>query len=142
MPASTPPARRLVLVSLLLALVLGVVGVVAIVAAELAVRPYRGLTLRVEGDGWGTAADPEIGFAPAARSSIVRHHLDSGLRYNVHSDSRGLRVDGPGEETPERVDLLAIGGSFTWGHGVENAETYPQILGRTLGIKVANAAYA
>ena len=36
------------------------------------------------------------------------------------------------------VDVLAVGCSFTWGHGVESEETYPQQLGGILGASVAN----
>jgi hypothetical protein len=89
---------------------------------------YRGRSLpvipmRVTGD-WLIEGDEEIGFVPARNGATEMHHL--------------ARVDAPGAETPERVDVMAIGCSFTWGTGVESEATYPRQLERMLGVPVAN----
>ncbi len=65
----------------------------------------------------------------APDTDLVRHHRSSGLRYRVSTDARGDRVDAPGVETPNDVGLLAVGGSYAWGHGVENRETFTSLLG-------------
>lgn len=86
------------------------------------------------------AADPNIGYVAAKNSSTVRHDINSGISYQLYVDNRGARVNTPAEQTPGKVDILAIGGSYTWGHGVNNENTFPQILSRDLGMSIANFA--
>lgn len=95
------------------------------------------IPMRVTGD-WLIEGDDEIGFVPIRNGATEMHHLDSGLHYHVFTDHRRARVDALGAETPERVDVLAIGCSFTWGTGVESEATYPRQLERILGVPVAN----
>ena len=48
------------------------------------------------------------------------------FQYRVHTDQRGARVSGPGRRSPDQVDILILGDSFAWGHGVENDDTRVQ----------------
>lgn len=139
-----PRGSRRALYALLTALL--VVGVaVLLLTAFFAVRawrdPFPRVALRLEGD-WMLAPDPETGFVPAPGSAVTRADLASGLRYRIYTDRRGARVDGPGEETPPRVAILTVGGSFAHGHGIDNEETFTSRLGRVFGVPVANLAFA
>jgi len=109
-------------------------------SAYLAFRYRAGIDLQVTGD-WPLQGDDEIGFVAARNASTVRTHTKQGNRYHLFTDARGARVNAPGEQTPDRVSILTVGGSFAWGHGIENDETYTQLLGRQLQVPVANLAY-
>jgi len=86
--------------------------------------------------------DDEIGFVAVKNGRTVRRHLASGLSYHLFTDDRGARVNAPTERTPPRVDLVTVGCSFAWGHGVENEDTFTEHLRRRLGVSVANFALA
>jgi hypothetical protein len=101
--------------------------------------PFPRSDLRMTGD-WPLARDAEIGFVAAPSASTLRRHLASGIRLHLYTDHLGARVNAPGVETPPRVDLMTVGCSFSWGHGIENEETYTEHLRRRLGIRVANFA--
>ena len=86
--------------------------------------------------------DPAIGLRPPPDAATLREHPRSGLAYHVFTDRRRARVNAPGEQTPERVELLTLGGSCAWGHGLENEATFTQRLGERLGAPAANLAFA
>ena len=104
-------------------------------------REYSSLDLVLEGD-FPIEADDEIGFVPVRNGATVRRHPRSGLAYRLFTSDRRARVDAPGEKTPSPVDLMTIGCSFSWGHGVENHETYTAIVARRRGWRAANFAFA
>ena len=83
--------------------------------------------------------DPEIGFHQ--RANITMRHTVPPV-FTVYTDTLGLRVDRQGLKAPSSVDVLAIGCSFTWGDGVEDAATYIKVLGRKKHVSVGNAALA
>jgi hypothetical protein len=87
-------------------------------------------------------ADPEIGFVPAADSASLRRHPRAGLEYHVYTSDRRARVSRRGERTPPEVGLLTIGDSFSWGHGVENEDTYTARLAQRWGMPAANLAFS
>lgn len=120
-----------------LTLVLIVVSV-ALVYGYRAYRYYASHPSNVTGDSF-IMEDPQTGYAQ--RPHIVSKTRGS-LPYTVYTDQFGARVEGTGRISPETVDVLAIGGSFTWGHGVEDEETFVKILGRELGLEVSNIALA
>ena len=107
----------------------------------LRVRAYSSLDLVLEGD-FPIEADDEIGFVPIRNGSTLRRHPGIGLSYHLFTSDRRARVSAAGEPTPSKVDLLTIGCSFSWGHGVENPETYTALIGRRTGMRVANLAFA
>jgi hypothetical protein len=96
--------------------------------------------IRIEG-GPIISYDAEIGFVPTPNSSTTR--IDSPtLSYHIYTDRRGARVSQPGEQSADKLDMLFIGDSFTWGHGVENEDTYATIVARHLHLASANLAMA
>jgi hypothetical protein len=104
-------------------------------------REYSGLDLVLGGD-FPIEADEEIGFVPVRNGATVRHHPSSGLAYRVFTSDRGARVDARGERTTAPLDLMTIGCSFSWGHGIENHETYTSVLARRRSLRAANFAFA
>jgi hypothetical protein len=101
----------------------------------------------VEGDSY-YAFDSEIGYAARPNSSTkwTVFGVDGKvtLQYHAYTDRRGARVVNRGEQTPDHVDVLLIGDSFTWGYGVEGHETFAfktiSALGGN-GINLALASY-
>ncbi len=99
--------------------------------------------LVTEGGGFA-AFDPEIGMVP--RPNAKTHRIDGPtanrgpLVYDIYTDDRGARVDGPAQKSPARVDMMVIGCSFTFGHPIQNPDTYAARLRRDLGVSVSNFA--
>lgn len=127
----------LVLVSTMVGLLAGIE-----VAAYLTVP---GIAMSSEGDGL-VIFDPEIG-AIANPSSYNRRIYPAikdrkAFAFDVYTNDRGARVDGPGERSPARVDILTIGDSFTWGYALANPQTYASTLGRELDASISNFAMA
>jgi hypothetical protein len=103
---------------------------------------YRGMPrllpqFRIDGDAM-TKFDPEIGFVARPDSSSVPH--EENTTYNVYTDHRGARVSAPGEQTARPLDVMFLGDSFTWGHGVEETETFPHLAAKQLKLSGANFA--
>jgi hypothetical protein len=107
----------------------------------LQVRAYSSLDLVLEGD-FPIEADDEIGFVPVRNGATLRRHPRTGLAYHLFTSDRRARVSARGEATPPQVDLMTIGCSFSWGHGVENPETYTAVIARRTGLRVANLAFS
>ncbi|MCP4204938.1 MAG: hypothetical protein GY769_23770 [bacterium] len=127
-------ALRLVLLVGLLA-----VGLLVLVAVRQLVRFE--LAMDATGDPM-SIGDPEIGYVSAPSATTHRSHQATGVRYTVFTDTRSARVDGAGLESPPSVSLMTLGGSFAWGHGVENEQTFTSVLGASMGVDVANFAKA
>lgn len=102
-------------------------------------RPFPRAPMRLEGD-WMIQRDPEIGYVPAPNASTVWRSLRPPALIHVYTDGRGARVNAPGDATPERVDFLTVGCSFSWGHLIENEQTYTERLARSLDRRGANLA--
>lgn len=92
---------------------------------------------RIDGDPM-TKFDPEIGFVARPDSASVPH--EENATYHVYTDHRGARVSAPGEQTPRPLDVMFLGDSFTWGHGVEETETFPHLAAEQLKASGANFA--
>jgi hypothetical protein len=108
-------------------------------------------------------------FVPApAAGSAARFELDPDLIYRLqprnevtwssaeftetsHTNALGMRGtadldlwDAGAPKRPGEVRILAVGDSFTYGHGVQDGETYPAVLGKLLrerghDVRVLNA---
>lgn len=86
-------------------------------------------------------ADRELGVWNRPSHHFVKHTDfggDARLRTEVWFDRDGIRVAGPGVETPPQVDVLVVGESNTWGQGTAYDSTYSSVLGGLLGMTSAN----
>ncbi|MFO1160560.1 MAG: hypothetical protein U1E60_17105 [Reyranellaceae bacterium] len=101
--------------------------------------------LTSEGDAM-VVFDPEIGMVPHPSAHTKRTYPAIKDRatfvFDVYTDDRGARVDGPGRRSTPRTDIMTIGCSFSWGYALPNSETYSSRLSRTLGASVANFSEA
>jgi|SoiMethySBSTD1v2_1073268.scaffolds.fasta_scaffold34015_7 hypothetical protein len=90
--------------------------------------------------------DREIGYVARPNSSSKWTVLGTDgkptLQYSVHTDRRGARVANRGDQGADRADILIVGDSFTWGHGVEGHETFAFKTMSALGKSGANLALA
>jgi len=100
----------------------------------------RSFPVKLEGD-WSIAGDPTLGFVAAPNSAMTRHHPRQNRSFNVYTDGRSGRVNHPGDTTPKQADILTIGGSYAWGHLVENQDTFTSIIGREMGASTANLSF-
>ncbi len=104
-------------------------------------------TPAMSSEGPGIAVyDPEIGLVPrpsAHNRRIYPAIADrKAFEFDVHTNDRGARVDGPAQQSAARYDLMTIGDSFTWGYALQNENSYAAQLGRELGASVTNLAMA
>ncbi len=104
-------------------------------------RVYRDLDLVLEGD-FPIEADADIGFVPVPNGASLRRHPRAGLAYHVFTSDRRARVSRRGERTAPEVSLLTVGDSFSWGHGVENEDTYTSRLSARWGVPAVNLAFS
>ena len=95
----------------------------------------------LEGD-FPIEADAEIGFVPVRNGASLRRHPRAGLAYHVFTSDRRARVGRRGERTAPEVGLLTVGDSFSWGHGVENEDTYTARLSARWRVPAANLAFS
>ena len=79
---------------------------------------------------------------PVRNSASLRRHPRAGLAYHVFTSDRRARVSRRGERTAPTVTLLTVGDSFSWGHGVENEDTYTSRLAQRWGVPAANLAFS
>ncbi|HEY8148374.1 MAG TPA: hypothetical protein VIK51_05670, partial [Vicinamibacteria bacterium] len=79
---------------------------------------------------------------PVRNAASLRRHPRAGLAYHVFTSDRRARVSRRGERTPPEVSLLTVGDSFSWGHGVENEDTYTARLAARWGVPAANLAFS
>jgi hypothetical protein len=79
---------------------------------------------------------------PVRNAASLRRHPRAGLAYHVFTSDRRARVSRRGERTPPEVALLTVGDSFSWGHGVENEDTYTARLAARWGVPAANLAFS
>ena len=127
----------LALVSTAVALLIGIW-----VTAYLTVWPPN---MSAVGDGI-VIYDPEIGSV--ARPSAHTRHIypaiadRAAFAFDIYTDNRGARVDGPGQQSAARYDIMTLGDSFTWAYALANQDSYAARLGRELGASVENFALA
>lgn len=129
-------------------ILLVLVSTAASVLAGIAIAAYLtipNIPLVSEGDRL-LVFDPEIG-ARANPSSHARRIYPAvrdrqTFAFDIYTDDRGARVDGPGQRSPAQVDVLVVGDSFSWGYALSNPETYARHLSRELETGVSNFAMA
>jgi hypothetical protein len=90
--------------------------------------------------------DPEIGMVAHrnAHTHLVYPAIaDRGhFEFDVYTDDRGARVNGPGLKSLPHVDIVSLGDSFVWGYGLQNAHSYASVVGHELKAGVSNLALA
>lgn len=127
-----------ILVALPIAAILAAIGTVAYWTVPSGPYVMQGQPL--------IAYDPEIGFVPYPNTVTRRIDMDrkgnATLSYHIFNDRRGARVSQPGEQAPAHPDIVFLGDSFTWGHGVENDQTFAHLVPLALGVSGANLAMA
>jgi hypothetical protein len=79
---------------------------------------------------------------PVRNGASLRRHPRAGLAYHVFTSDRRARVSRRGERTAPEVSLLTVGDSFSWGHGVENEDTYTARLAERWNARAANLAFS
>jgi hypothetical protein len=134
-----PP--RAVLTLLTAALTLSVCLALVVVYYAYQARRYASLDHALDGD-FPIEPDEEMGYVPIRNGATFRRHDRAGLAYHVFTSDRRARVNARFERTPPTVDLVIVGCSFSWGHGVESEDTYGQVLARRRGLTVANLAFS
>ncbi|HSF20297.1 MAG TPA: SGNH/GDSL hydrolase family protein [Vicinamibacteria bacterium] len=100
-------------------------------------NPFPRSNVRIEGDR-DIEIDPQIGFIQSRNASTLRSLANTDFRYQIFTDRRSARVNEKGQQTPDRVDMLTVGGSFAHGHGMANEHSFTERLGRATGLRVAN----
>jgi len=127
----------LTLVSTTIALLIGIEG-----AAYLTVWPPA---MSSEGDSL-VLFDPEIGMV--AHPSAHTRHIYPAIAdrapfvFDIYTNDRGARVDGPGLRSAPHYDIITIGDSFTWAYALANQDSYASRLARDLHASVTNFAMA
>ena len=81
-------------------------------------------------------SDDVVGFKPRANVHVTAYAGSS--QFDIYTDSRGGRVDRLSTDVNEHADIVGIGGSQTWGFGVQNEDTFLSVLSRGLGFSVSN----
>lgn len=77
--------------------------------------------------------DPDLGWTLRPGLSF---EMD-GYRHDV--DALGYRINDNALDPGSQAAVLAVGDSFTFGHRLDNRETWPSALERKLGLRVVNA---
>lgn len=93
------------------------------------------------------AFDPEIGLI--ARPSHHARRTDGPTpnrpanSFDIYTDNRGARVDGPEKQrSPTQSEIVTLGCSFTWGQPLEAPDTYASRVARGLDTTNENLALA
>jgi hypothetical protein len=87
-------------------------------------------------NNWFHEADAELGSRPSPYRHVVQR--GGATTTIIFTDDRGAPVDGPGAPPQERVDVLAVGGSQSWGYGLANPDTFTSVLARRLSVSASN----
>ena len=79
---------------------------------------------------------PTARVASDSLPAINRNHCSRSIGF-------GARVapecaDGPGTPHQDRADIVTVGGSLSWGHGLANRFTFTSALARNLGARASN----
>ncbi len=128
-----PSFRRLAARFLLLAVSAGI----GLLAAELAVRLVRPQVVMVVSPGLYEPDPPRrYRLHPGFRGTVAnRVEFEDRVAIN----SSGLRGPEIGPRTAGTLRVLAVGDSFTFGVGAQDADTYPAQLEKILGARGARA---
>lgn len=73
-------------------------------------------------------SDPVVGWSPVPGATVQRSSPDFDVTYTI--DGVGARLVPGADAVANRPLAVILGGSFTFGHGVEDSEPYPAVLQR------------
>ncbi len=79
--------------------------------------------------------DPELTYTYKPGAACLQQNPE--FSDSIYANSLGLRDDEASLAGPQ---IICLGDSYTMGVGVQQQQTYPQLLERKLGMKVLNAA--
>jgi len=82
--------------------------------------------------------DPELGFVTRPNFSTIQHI--GPTETVIYTDDLGGRISRPGFPSDQQVDLITVGCSQAWGHGVSNEATFTSYLAKNLGLRTRNLA--
>jgi hypothetical protein len=87
-----------------------------------------GIALSVEGDPL-VLFDLEVGAI--ANPSSHNRRIYPAIRdrnafaFDVYTDDRGARVDGPGQKSSAKAEIVTVGDSFIWGYALPTPRSTP-----------------
>ena len=85
--------------------------------------------------------DEEIGFRANNNSTTLRDHRKMGFKFKIVTDDTGARISNRSiKKNYSDHSIIAIGGSITWGHGVNYENTFSSMLEKKLNTRVKNYA--
>ncbi len=102
-------------------------------------QPFKRTDLRFTGD-WPLQGDSVLGYTAIADGNTHMRKLALGLSYHLYTDKHGARVNRPGEQSSDEVEVLVIGDSCSYGYGLDNQDTYAERLTGETGLSTANFA--
>ena len=131
-PAATAVWKLLLLAALSSLATLGVAEcALRVRAGDLFGRPYPGGDIRMVGSRYPGAHDARLGWVPEPGE-----HPHNAWNTQVTITPAGTRSNGA--PPPPGRPVVAVGDSFTFGDEVNDADTWPAQLERTLGVPVVN----
>jgi len=82
--------------------------------------------------------DDFLGFKP--RSNVNVTAFAGASQFDIFTDDRGARITHASTQATDHSNIIGIGGSQTWGFGVQNQDTFLSVLGKDLRLTVSNLA--
>lgn len=111
----------------------------SLVSALMTIAFFVACEVGLSGQGWSALYLGDPGYYWRLRTDLDLSdvpHLEEGSTFGVMTNDKGFR-DGPLPKAKPWV--LALGCSTTFGWGVEQAETWPELLEGEIGVSVYNA---
>ncbi len=102
-------------------------------------QPFKRTDLRFEGD-WPLQGDEVLGYTGIANGKTRMRKLALGLSYHIYTDDSMARVNQPGDQKPDDIEVLTIGDSCSYGYGLDNEATFSECIERDTGLHTANYA--
>lgn len=83
--------------------------------------------------------EPAAGTGFQPRSNVSMTDVAGANTFRIYTDNRGARISGP-DAANSSPGVIAVGCSQTWGHGVENSDTFLSKLSDALHLSAKNLA--
>lgn len=102
-------------------------------------QPFKRTDLRFEGD-WPLQGDAVLGYTGVANGTTQMRKLALNLSYHIYTDKHTARVNRPGDQKTDEIEVLTIGDSCSYGYGLNNEDTFTERFERETGRRTANFA--